>query len=304
MITRTWLVAGAGGFIGRHLVRCLLASGDRVIALSPRPVDAGENATWIDASTVNSATLANVFNLSDGVIWLAGTSTPSSSAGRPLSELDDNLRPLLNLIQAGAGVASRRVVYLSTGGAIYGDVEVRDATEQARLEPKAYYSAGKLAAEAFLSAWSHEADHHVTVLRPSNVYGPGQPYRNGFGIVPTAFRAVQTGEPICIRGDGSAVRDYLFVDDLVDLINRVLSQPMTPGFHTLNASSHEPISVNTLLDHIGETVGQAVPREYHDARAFDVHRIVLDNALARTTFGWVPRVDLRDGLDRTWRAAR
>lgn len=304
MRTRTWLVAGAGGFIGRHLVRVLRASGDRVIALSPRRVDVDEDDTWVDASTVTGNMLANLFDLSDGVIWLAGASTPSSNAGRPLAEMDDNLRPLLNRIQASGDVASRRVVYLSTGGAIYGDVEVRDATEQARLEPKAYYSAGKLAAEAFLSAWSHEMDHDVTVLRPSNVYGPGQPYRSGFGIVPTAFRAVQTGEPIFIRGDGSAVRGYLFVEDLVDLINRALSQPMAAGFRTINASSHVPVSLNTLLDRISGTVGQTVPREYHDARAFDVHRIVLDNALARTTFDWVPRVDLRDGLDRTRRAAR
>jgi UDP-glucose 4-epimerase len=298
------LVAGAGGFIGSHLVRVLLASGDRVIALSPRPVNASDGATWIDASTVTGNVLTNLFDLSHGVIWLAGTSTPSSSAGRPIAELDSNLRPLLNLIEASRGVTNRRVVYLSTGGAIYGDVEVRDATEQARLEPKAYYSAGKLAAEAFLSAWSHEQDHHVTILRPSNVYGPGQPYRNGFGIVPTAFHAVQTGQPIFIRGDGSAIRDYLFVDDLVDLITKALSQPIAAGFRTINASSYVPVSVNTLLGLVSETVGQTVPREYHDARAFDVHRIVLDNALARATFNWVPRIDLRDGLERTWRAAQ
>lgn len=300
MITRTWLVAGAGGFIGTHLVRALVALGDRVIAVSPRPIKVSESVTWVDAFAVAHDALANLFEASDGVIWLAGTSTPSSSAGRPIAELDSNLRPLLTLIQASSDITGRRIVYLSTGGAIYGDVEVRDATEQGRLEPKAYYSAGKLAAEAFLSAWSHEQGHHITALRPSNVYGPGQPYRNGFGIVPTAFNAVLTGEPIFIRGDGSAVRDYLFVDDLIDLITKILLQPQEAGFLAINASSHVPVSLNTLLEVIGETVGQAVPREYHDARAFDVHRIVLDNALAKTIVGWEPRIDLRDGLRRTW----
>ncbi|APG04722.1 hypothetical protein BJI69_12995 [Luteibacter rhizovicinus DSM 16549] len=304
MITRTWLVVGAGGFIGGHLVRALVTSGDRVIALSPRALPPGDSTTWVDATTVTGDALASWFESSDGVIWLAGSSTPSSSAGRPLAELDSNLRPLLNLIQASIGAPARRVVYLSTGGAIYGDVEVRDATEQARLEPKSFYSAGKLAAEAFLSAWSHEGDHDITVLRPSNVYGPGQPFRSGFGIVPTAFHAVQTGNPIFVRGDGTAVRDYLFVDDLVSLVIKALSKSISPGFRTINASSHVPVSLNTLLDLIGDILGKAVPREYHDARAFDVHRIVLDNALARDAFDWVPRTDLRDGLERTWRAAR
>jgi UDP-glucose 4-epimerase len=296
------LVAGAGGFIGRHLSQALLASGHRVIALSPHPVITSDNVTWIDSSTVTADMLAKHFDQSSGVVWLAGSSTPSSSARRPLAELENNLRPLLNLIQASAGVGRRRVVYLSTGGAIYGDVEVRDATEQARLEPKAYYSAGKLAAEAFLSAWSHEGNHEITVLRPSNVYGPGQPYRNGFGIVPTAFHAVKTGKPVFIRGDGSAIRDYLFVDDLVDLIERALSQPLTAGFRAINACSHLPVSVNELLEIVGEVSGSSVPREYHDTHTYDVHRIVLDNALAKAAFGWTPRVKLRDGLERAWRA--
>lgn len=304
MITRTWLVVGAGGFIGSHLVRALVTSGEQVIALSPRQVAPDDGVTWIDASTATSDVLAKLFESADGVVWLAGSSTPSSSAGRPLAELDNNLRPLLNLIQASIGVGRRRVVYLSTGGAIYGDVEVRDATEQARLEPKSYYSAGKLAAEAFLSAWSHEAEHDVIVLRPSNVYGPGQPYRNGFGIIPTAFHAVRTGAPIFVRGDGTAVRDYLFVDDLVRLIIKALLAPASAGFRSINASSHVPVSLNTLLDLIGETLGEAVPREYHEARAFDVQRIVLDNALARETFDWAPHINLRDGLERTWHAAR
>lgn len=297
------LVVGAGGFIASHLLHRLQNDGYDVAALSRRPFVFG-NVKSLVAGNLTTEDYAGLLRTVEGIVWLAGASTPGSSAGKPLAELDDNLRPLLELMEASIGLAPKRMIFVSTGGAIYGDVKERNATETSHMEPKAYYSAGKAAAEAFLSAWAHEGRHSVTVLRPSNVYGPGQPYRRGFGIVPTAFHSAMTGEPVVIRGDGQAIRDYLYVSDLIDLIMNVLGQPATMGMHTFNASSSIPVRLNQLLDLIDEITGKTVIREYRPATPYDVNRVVLDNSKVCEAFGWAPRVPLRDGLERSWSANR
>lgn len=299
----TLLVVGANGFIASHLLHRLQNDGYGVVALSRRPFVFG-NMKSLVAGNLTADGYTELLRTVDGIVWLAGASTPSSSAGRPLAELDDNMRPLLELMEASVGLTPKRMIFVSTGGAIYGDVRERNATETSHVEPKAYYSAGKAAAEAFLSAWAHEGKHSVTVLRPSNVYGPGQPYRRGFGIVPTMFHSAMTGEPVVIRGDGQAIRDYLYVSDLIDLIVNVLGQPATMGTHTFNASSSFPVPLNQLLDLIDEITGKPVLREYRPASPYDVDRVVLDNSKACETFGWAPRIGLRDGLERSWSAGR
>lgn len=299
----TLLVAGASGFIASHLLHRLQDDGFGVVALSRRPFAFG-NVKSLVAEDLGVDGYTELLRNVDGIVWLAGASTPSSSAGKPLAELDDNLRPLLELMEASVGVTSKRMVFVSTGGAIYGDVRECNATETSLIEPKSYYSAGKAASEAFLSAWAHEGKHSVTVLRPSNVYGPGQPYRRGFGIVPTVFHSAMTGEPVVIRGDGQAIRDYLYVSDLIDLVMAVLAQPGTMGTHIFNASSSVPVPLNQLLDLIDEITGKPVLREYRPATPYDVDRVVLDNSKACETFAWTPRVALRDGLAMSWIAGR
>lgn len=297
------LVAGATGFIASHLIPRLQSDGYDVVGLSRRPLAAGGMLSLV-TEDLTAEGYVRLLHKVDGIVWLAGSSTPSSSAGKPLAELDGNLRPLLELMEASIGMAPKRMIFVSTGGAIYGDVRERNATETSHVEPKAYYSAGKAASEAFLSAWGHEGKHSVTVLRPSNVYGPGQPYRPGFGIVPTVFHSAMTGEPVVIRGDGQAIRDYLYVSDLIDLVMKVLCHPASMGTHTFNASSSQPVPLNQLLDLIDEITGKPVMREYRPATPYDVDRVVLDNRKACETFGWAPQVALRDGLERSWNADR
>lgn len=297
------LVAGATGFIASHLLRRLRADAHEVVALSRRPLLMND-VTSVVADELTPDDYARLLRTVDGIVWLAGVSTPSSSAGQPLRELDGNLRPLLALLEASAAMPPKRMVFVSTGGAIYGDVMEHNASEASQTEPKSYYSAGKAAAEAFLSAWAHEGKHDVTVLRPSNVYGPGQPFRPGFGIVPTVFHAATSGEPVVIRGDGEAVRDYLYVSDLIDLVMDVVRQPVAEGMRIFNASSSLPVPLNHLLDTIDQITGKPVKRTYRPATPYDVHRVVLDNGKAKAAFGWCPQITLRDGLERSWNANR
>lgn len=290
------LVIGANGFIGSHLTRHLVEQGRKVLAYASRRPE-GADVSWLP---LEAPFTSPEFAGAGTVVWAAGASTPASSAHSVALEYERNIRPLLAFMEAGRDWSPRRVIFLSTGGAIYGDIDAGSAHERSPTEPKSYYSAGKAAGEAFLVAWAHQAGHDVTILRPSNVYGAGQPYKRGFGIVPTAFHAIRTSEPVVIRGDGNAVRDYLHVDDLVSLIGQVIVKPFAPGAATYNASSNQGTSLNALFSCIQAATGEVVPRIHQPARAFDVSRIVLDNTLARTTFSWTPEVALATGLVDAW----
>nr|WP_255746308.1 NAD-dependent epimerase/dehydratase family protein [Lysobacter sp. CFH 32150] len=289
---------GASGFIGRHLSEALARAGVPVIAATRSP------AAFAHPGIVNAVApfdapdqFAPLLARCQAAIHAASISTPGSSTAQP--QLDGNLRTTLALIEALQSCPDRRLVYLSSGGTLYGDRD-RAAREDDPLRPRSYHGAGKAAAEHFAQAWATQYDGTAVLLRPSNVYGPGQLPRTGFGIIPTAFDCILRDDPLTVWGDGGTVRDYLYVDDLVALCGLALTRDLPQGTHTYNVAYGEGISLNTLLDAIDGITGQTLRRDYQSARRVDVHRIVLDNNAARTTFGWQPATPLEQGLRQTW----
>lgn len=297
-MTDAVLILGSAGFIGRRLAEGIAASGRAVIAATRRP--AQFRHTGIDnavAAFERDTDFLPLLERSSAVIHAASTSTPGSSAAQP--QLDGNLRTTLALIEALQAQPRCRLVYLSSGGTLYGDRD-RSAREDDPLRPRSYHGAGKVAAEQFIHAWAMQYDGTAVVLRPSNVYGPGQRPRQGFGIIPAAFDAARGGQPLTVWGDGNTIRDYLYIDDLVALCTRVLDQSLPLGIHTYNVAHGEGIALHDLLDAIDATTGHPLQRAYQPARRVDVHRIVPDSSAVRVATGWQPRIGLAQGLQRTW----
>ncbi|HEY0661555.1 MAG TPA: NAD-dependent epimerase/dehydratase family protein [Lysobacter sp.] len=292
------LILGAAGFIGRHLSETLARSGTPVIAATRSPAAfVNPGISNVVAPFDDPTHFVPLLARCHAVIHAASSSTPGSSAAQP--QLDGNLRPTLALIEALQACPNRRLVYLSSGGTLYGDRE-RAAREDDPLRPRSYHGAGKAAAEHFAHAWATQYDGTVVVLRPSNVYGPGQLPRQGFGIIPTAFDCALRGEPLTVWGDGSTIRDYLYVDDLVALCGLVLATDLPLGAHTYNVAYGEGISLDTLLDAVDETTGRPLRREHQSPRRVDVHRIVPDSSAVRAALGWHPTTRLEQGLRETW----
>ena len=292
------LILGASGFIGRNLSEAIARSGTKVIAATRRP-------TMFDHPGISNAVApfdaAEQFNpllaRSRAVIHAASSSTPGSSAAQP--QLDGNLRTTLALIEALQDRPDRRLLYLSSGGTLYGDRN-RAAREDDPLRPRSYHGAGKAAAEHFIHAWATQYDGTAVVLRPSNVYGRGQLPRRGFGIIPTAFDCALRDVPLTVWGDGETVRDYLHVDDLVALCSIALEYGQPAGTHVYNASRDEGVTLNHLLDAIDSTTSRPLHRVYQPARRVDITRIVPDNSAARTVLGWHPTTTLERGLQGSW----
>jgi UDP-glucose 4-epimerase len=292
------LVLGAAGFIGRQLSERLASRGADVIAATRHPARFQHPGIRnVVASLDDASHFLPLLAHSTAVIHAASASTPGSSAAQP--QLDGNLRTTLALVEALQLEPSCRLLFLSSGGTLYGNRDT-PATENDPLRPRSYHGAGKAAAEHFIHAWSAQYEGTAVLLRPSNVYGPGQRARAGFAIVPTALECAQRNTPLTLWGDGQAIRDYLYIDDLLTLCEATLAAPLASGSHVFNASSEGGITLHALLDAIDQVTGLPLQRLHRPARRVDIERIVADSGSAQRAFGWQPAVPLQDGLHRTW----
>ncbi|MDG6347840.1 NAD-dependent epimerase/dehydratase family protein [Luteimonas sp. 8-5] len=291
------LVLGASGFIGRHLCESIAKSGNPVIAATrSQAIFRQPGISNVVAPFDDPSHFSALLDGCDAVIHAASRSTPVSSAAQP--QLDGNLKTTLALIEALQYAPSCRVIFLSSGGTLYGD-RADPAREIDPLRPRSYHGAGKAAAEHFFHAWATQYDGTAILLRPSNIYGPGQSARNGFGIIPTAFDCALHAKPLTIF-DGESVRDYLYIDDFVALCHRALVTPIDRGAQVFNAASGEGISLDTLVDHIDAVTGQTIERVYQPSRLVDIHTIVADPTAAKSQFDWFPSTSLEEGLRQTW----
>lgn len=290
------LVLG-GGFIGRALARRLQERGSSVTVVSRSlPQAPLPGIQWSRGSLDDPALMRGLLAHSNVVVHAASTSTPGFQAHSPAIEVQENLLPLLRLLEMLKGRADMSLVFLSSGGAIYGNPVALPVAEGHDLAPLSHHAAGKAAAEKFLNVFAYQG-HRVTILRPSNVYGPGQPLKPGFGVVRTMLDHIQHGTEMTIWGDGETVRDYLYIDDLVGACVAVLEQPRGGTF---NVGSTQGLSLNALSELVESVTGRNLQRRFRPARGVDVRRVVLDCAAIEARCGWKAAVDIDEGVRRTW----
>lgn len=295
------LVLGGGGFIGRHLLDSLALLGRPIVAATrTRTHGLPANVENVVCEFLQPEHFSPLLARCGTVIHAASVSTPGSTCAMPLAELDGNLRCTLALLTALQDHPNRQLIYLSSGGTLYGDHGESVVNEQTPLRPRSYHGAAKAAMEHFVHAWAAQYAGSAAILRPSNVYGPGQLPKRGFGIIPTAFEHALRSEPLPIWGDGGAIRDYLYVDDLTSLVRRLVERGIDPGTIIFNVSGEHGITLNSLLDHIDSVTGKPLRRQYQPGRTVDVRVIVPCAAAASTLLDWSPAVRLEDGLQRTW----
>ena len=228
------------------------------------------------------------------VIHLASATTPGDTVWSPSAEAEASLLPALRFLECLQDFPESRVIFVLTGGALYGNAE--GANETTLPAPGSYHGAGKVALEAFFSVLGQRRPGGLTILRPSNIYGPGQALRAGFGIIPTLLERARDGGKVTIWGDGSSVRDYLYIDDMVAACRLALAGPS--GVYNIGAGVGT--SLNELIEQVQQITGRMLLVERQPSPRIRCGRIVLDAARAREMLGWGPSVGLREGLRRTW----
>lgn len=296
------LVLGGNGFIGSHLVDRLLSDGydvtvfDRAEERYRAPLD---KVTYLFGEFGNRGLLAEALHDIDIVFHLISTSVPKTSNDDPAYDVQSNVVETLYLLEKCVESGITKVVYISSGGTVYGRPVLLPVAEDARHEPECSYGITKLTIEKYLALYRQLYGLDYVVVRPSNPYGPRQNPNGIQGVIPVFLGRVAKGESIEIWGDGEVVRDYLYIDDLVDGICRAAFT--TASVRIFNIGSGEGVSLNRLVAAIREVTGKNVAVSYSPSRCFDVPAIYLDISRAREQLGWQQRTLLEDGIRQTWK---
>jgi UDP-glucose 4-epimerase len=301
-VTGAILLLGGSGFIGRALARRLSDDGRRVLILARRDAPSWSslpNVEYHRGAIDDAVLLRGLLPRSRWVVHLACDSVPGT-AGGPVAEAENNLLPSLRVLEWLAEFPAARLLFVSTGGAIYGNAAATPINETSCAAPLSYYASGKASLESFVHAFCHQQGRDAVILRPANVYGPGQPVRPGFGIVPALLHCAATGNAFEVWGDGETVRDFLYIDDFADLCARVIGSSRR-GVSMFNVGSGQGCSVNQLRAMVEKVSGARIRELLREARNVDVKRTVLDSGKARIELGWTAQTKLEDGLAETWR---
>jgi UDP-glucose 4-epimerase len=292
---------GGTGFIGSEVVRALRAAGMRVRALARRrPL---EDAPAPDAGVElvlglaeDEATLHRVLEGVDWVVHALGCPPPSASTDdfdvTALSVL--GLDMLLEALRARPGIA---LTFVSSGGAVYGDVEELPADEDTRCRPISAYGLSKLMAEDSIAAYSARYGIAARILRVSNAYGPGQDASSGQGVIDAFLRSAAMGDPVSVFDGGHAIRDYVYIGDVGRAI--VALRPSGAEPQVVNVGAGVGHSVAQVLALVEEITESRLHVHWEPRRPSDVSSIVLDVSRLEQLIDWRPR-DLATGIAQTW----
>lgn len=296
LMNQRCLVMGGSGFIGTNLCRALSGRVRILKAFSNSPADI-EGVEWIQGDFLKSDDIVRAVEDVDVVFHLISTSTPASSNVDPLADAQQNILQTLRLLEACRAKQVKRVIFISSGGTVYGDAKVLPTPESHPEHPICAYGISKLAIEKYLHLY--ERLHGITAitLRVSNPYGPYQSSCRQQGVIGVFIRRALTNQPIEIWGDGSVMRDYVYIDDVVDALMR--ASTYEGKYRIFNVGSGQGIALSDVADLITYVSGSDLKRNHLDARSLDVASSVLDCNRARCELGWVPATDIRSGLIRT-----
>lgn len=292
------LVLGGAGFIGRHVVSELAATGHEPIVGDVVPASAGVAACLVDLG--RRPTIMRALAGVECVIHLAWATNPASANARPIDDVRQNVIGSLRLFECCVDRRVRRIVFCSTGGAIYGQAQRLPIPEDHPTEPLSSYGVTKLATEVYLRSYGRLHGIEFMILRPGNAYGEGQRVGRKQGVIAACLDAIARGRTLEVWGDGTVVRDYVHVADVARAL--VLAAAATRHGETLNIGTGQGHSVNDIIEMSQKVAGASLAVNDQPARAFDMHDNVLDPTRASQGLAWRPRIELREGLARQWRA--
>jgi UDP-glucose 4-epimerase len=297
------VIFGGGGFIGSAIADRLLGDGHE-LRIFERPrvepyrkfVD-GEHVEWVTGDLQSAHDVSVALEGADVVLHLVSTTLPKSSNDDPIYDVQSNLVSTLQMLDLMVAGNVRRMIFISSGGTVYGPPEKLPVDEHHPTQPQISYGIVKLAIEKYLLMYQRLHGIRTTILRVANPFGERQRVETAQGAVGVFLHRALTGQPIQIWGDGEVVRDYIYISDVADAFAAALNYAGTES--VFNVSSGAGLSLNGLVANIEQVLGHPVERQYLPARLIDVPISVLSNRLALGEMGWSPRVSFSDGLART-----
>ncbi len=303
------LVTGGAGFIGSHVADAFLAAGADVTIIDNlsrgRPANVPKGATFkqLDVGSEEARALVGGGRF-DVIAHLAAQVDVRVSVADPIFDAEENLLALLNLLEGARAGGTRRLVFSSSGGVVYGERHPPHGETTPKL-PVSPYGVSKLAAEHYLACYGHLYGLEAVALRYSNVYGPRQDPHGEAGVVAIFGNRLKTGKPLTIYGDGAQTRDYVFVTDVAraNVLAAEASLPATDGTvdaRAFNIGTGVETSVADLAVAMAAAAGVQAQLEHAAARTGELLANALRTEKAERVLGWRPQVQLAQGLRATY----
>lgn len=301
MTYKTALVTGGAGFIGSHLVDALVADGVKVFIVDDLSTGNRANlnpgAEFFKVSIASPRFTKLVVTLKPEIIFHAAAQVNApKSVRQPLADAQTNVMGTVRLIEAAAKAGVKKIVFSSTGGALYSDARWLPFKEEAPVEPLSPYGIAKRAAEMYLFFAQNIYGISCVALRYANVYGPRQNAKGEAAVIATFVNGLLHDIPVLIEGTGKNTRDFVYVDDVV-AANILAAQKNVTG--VFNIGTGNKTSVLTVFKILSKLTSTLVPECHIPARPADVEHSVLNVRKAKKVLGWTPKISLKEGLKRT-----
>lgn len=291
------LVTGGAGFIGKHLIRSLLTEGYQVRSLDLNKPDICDvNLESMDGSFTNSECIENALVDVDIIYHLASTTIPQKSNEYPIDDINTNLAGSVDLINKSILAGVKRFIFVSSGGTVYGVPSYLPVDENHPTNPLCSYGIVKLAIEKYLLMYQQVSPLDCSIVRLSNPYGENQNPKSGLGVITTFCDKAIRGERLEIWGDGSVVRDYIHISDVVKALLAIVKNDLSNN-PIINVGYGVGHSLNDVIKLIERTLKRPVNKNYHPGRDFDIQKIYLDNTMAKQKLSWKPSVSLNRGVE-------
>lgn len=294
------VILGGGGFIGSAIVDRLLRDGhslrifERPRVKPYREFAADESVEWVTGDLLSQHEAAEAIDGADAVVHLVSSTLPKNSNDDPIYDVKSNLVATLQLLNAMVQKHVSRMIFISSGGTVYGTPRYLPIDERHPTDPYVSYGVTKLAIEKYLLMYERMHGVKSTILRVANPFGERQRIEAAQGAVGVFLHRALSGLPIDVWGDGSATRDYIYIGDVADAFAKAVTY--TGDKNVFNISSGVGTSLNELVRLIEAVIGVGVQTNYLPARPFDVPVNVLCNRLARDELGWSPSTGLQEGV--------
>ncbi len=297
-------VTGGTGFIGSHLVDLLLQNGHSVCVLTssssvhPNIQAIQSKIKIIQGDFGNKELLIQVLKDMDYIFHAAWTTVPKTSSENPSYDAQSNIIGSIQLLEAAVIAGIKRVIFISTGGAIYGIPRYNPIDEKHPVQPISAYGISKMAFERYLHFYFKNKGLDYSIIRIANAYGRRQNLRNQQGVIGIWLQKILSGSPLEIWGDGTVVRDYVHVKDVAQAVVSLLDY--SGNRRVFNIGSGKGYSLNTILA-LCQKVSNRQPEVFYKlGRSFDVSKNVLNIEKAQKELGWNPLIDLEEGIRDTW----
>jgi len=291
------LIIGGNGFIGSHLVE-VLKNIHKVTVFdksSNQFVKEHHEVDYIYGDFGNTALVSKALDDKDLVYHLLSTTVPFTADFDIIFDIESNLINTIKLLDLIVKKEIKRFVYASSGGTVYGTPKYLPIDEKHPCRPLGSYGIIKKTIEDYIQMYALKHQFSYLIVRPSNPYGPRQSYLKNQGLIAKLIYCRICNDKFTVWGDGSAIRDYIYISDLVDFF-KIAGLSNTSGI--FNVGSGEGMSILQIIDSLSKVIEKLPLIEFTEKKGNFVEQVILDTSLARSTFDWSPKIALEEGLRR------